>query len=84
MYAIRIINNKLSIEKTGEFFADKGVDVRPFFYPINSHEYLKDIINDDDASYILNNEIIMLPSYPDLSFDKQEYVVSAVEKFVAK
>jgi perosamine synthetase len=83
MYAIRIIGNKLSIKETGEYFLEQGIDIRPFFYPINSHEYLKDVPNDDDVSYVLNREIIILPSYPLLSYEKQVYISLIIENFLS-
>jgi perosamine synthetase len=82
MYAIRIIGNKLSVKETGDYFMEKGVDVRPFFYPVNSHEYLKDIINDDDVSYMLNREVIMIPSSPSLTYEKQLYIGLVIENFL--
>lgn len=82
MYAIRIINNKMSIKETSDFFLDRGVDVRPFFYKITEHAHLKDIVCDDDIPDILNREIIMLPSYPLLSYEKQLYISIIIENFL--
>jgi perosamine synthetase len=82
MYAIRIIGNKLSVKETYDYFIERGIDVRPFFYPINSHEYLKDMVNNDDVSYILNREIIMIPSSPLLTYEKQLYVSLVIENFL--
>jgi perosamine synthetase len=82
IYAIRIINNPLSIDETTNFFSDRGVDIRPFFYPINCHNHLKFIENNDNVSHVLNNEIIMIPSYPTLSYEKQIYVSLVIENFL--
>lgn len=82
MYAIRIIDNKLSIKETTDFFIEKGVDVRPFFYPVEHHEHLKELCVIDNISNILNKEIIMLPSYPTISFEKQLYICLVLENFL--
>ena len=81
IYAIRIINNK-SIEDTTEFFKKNNVDIRPFFYPMNSHHHLKSLKNEDEISYILNKEIIMIPSSPDITFDEQTQVVNVIKLYL--
>jgi perosamine synthetase len=81
IFAIRIINNTKTIIETSNFFKRFNIDIRPFFYPINSHEHLKDISFDDNISDVLNNEIIMIPSSPSITIDTQKYIVSIIEKF---
>ena len=81
IYALRIINNDKTIEETTQFFKDNEIDIRPFFYPINIHTHLKSIKNDDNISYKLNKEIIMIPSSPDITYEEQKRVVETVYKF---
>ena len=84
IYSIQILNNKISINETIKFFSDNNVDIRPFFYPINKHEHLKTITNNDQVSYKLNSEVILIPSSIDITFDEQKYVVDVVSKFISK
>ena len=81
MFAVRLINNDKSIDEINTYFIDNGIEIRPFFYPYYSHNHLKSIINrtnDYSISETLNKHIIMLPSYPELTFQQQEYIVSKI------
>jgi perosamine synthetase len=82
IFAIRIINNKKSIDETNEFFKINNIDVRPFFYPINQHKHLNKIENKDEVSEVLNKEIIMIPSSPNITIKQQTCVVDIIEKFI--
>jgi perosamine synthetase len=82
IFALRIKNNTKSIEETICFFKNNNVDIRPFFYPINYHSHLHEIKNNDEISKILNNEIIMIPSSPNITFEEQQKVVDTILNFV--
>jgi perosamine synthetase len=82
IYALRIVNNTKSVEETSDFFKENNIDIRPFFYPINAHEHLKMVKNDDEISHILNKEIIMIPSSPTITHEEQEYIVNVIKYFV--
>ena len=85
IFAIRIVGKTKSIEETTDFFKSHNVDIRPFFYPYDRHNHLKTIINnsnDTSVSEKLNNKIIMLPSYPELTLHQQEYIASKIIAFV--
>jgi perosamine synthetase len=81
IFTIRLINNNKTIQETVEYFKSNNIDIRPFFYPINKHEHLKEIDFDDVVSDILNKEIIMIPSSPLITLETQKYIVSTIEKF---
>jgi perosamine synthetase len=82
IFAVRLVNNNKSISETMEYFKKMNIDIRPFFYPINSHEHLKEISFEDENSFILNKEIIMIPSSPSLTFETQQYIVSVIREFI--
>jgi perosamine synthetase len=82
IFALRLINNKKTIQETTDFFKSNNIDIRPFFYPINKHGHLKDIVFEDPVSDILNNEIIMIPSSPSITLETQKYVVKIIEIFI--
>jgi len=82
IFAIRIIGNNKSIEETTEFFKIHNVDIRPFFYPINKHGHLTSIQNNDDTSFLLNKEIIMIPSSPTITIYEQKQVINIINLFL--
>lgn len=82
IFPLRILNNKNDIEYLSKYFIANGIDIRPFFYPINYHEHLSEIKFTDEMANILNNEIIMIPSSPDITLFEQKTVVSIIYKYV--
>lgn len=82
IYALRIVDNTKTIEETTQFFKDNNIDIRPFFYPINAHNHLKCIKNNDEASYLLNKEIIMIPSSPTITYQEQKQVINVIYQFI--
>jgi len=82
IYALRIVNNTKTIEETCVFFKENNIDIRPFFYPINAHEHLKMVENNDETSHILNKEIIMIPSSPNITYEEQKLVVDVIYNFI--
>jgi perosamine synthetase len=83
IFAIRIIGNSKTIEETTVFFRDNGIDIRPFFYPINKHTHLSSIENKDASSETLNQQIIMIPSSSKIAIEEQEKVVDIIYKFTS-
>jgi perosamine synthetase len=77
IFSVRIIDNILSIDQLNTLFNENNVEIRPFFYPINSHKHLSDIQFDDSNSILLNKEIIMIPSSPDITIEEQKQVVDS-------
>jgi perosamine synthetase len=82
MMAIRItgINNFSEIY---EFMKEKGVDIRPMFYPMSTHKYLKKYSNpkEEVIAEILSKEGFILPSYPSLTKKDQKYIVKCINEF---
>ena len=86
IFALRIVGNP---DETADFFDAAGIDVRPFFYPIHAHAHLSGLTGDNDAdnvndrvSVLLNKEILMVPSSPDMTLDEQRRVIDTVHKFI--
>lgn len=86
IFALRIVGNP---DETAAFFDANGIDVRPFFYPIHAHAHLAGLTCDnhnhvdDPVSVLLNKEILLLPSSPDMTLDEQRRVIDTVRKFIA-
>ncbi len=83
IFALRIINNSKSIDELTDYFKNNNVDIRPFFYPIEKHDHLKDIKYEyDENSYILNKEVIMIPSSPTITIEEQQHIVDIINKLI--
>ena len=59
----------------------KLVQVRPFFYDITKHSHLKHITNNHKECAIFKYGV-MLPSYPGLEKEKQEYIVNCIKEYL--
>lgn len=82
IFAVRITNNA-SYEKIQLHMNSHGIEIRPMFYPINSHKHLQNIqISDDGVPQILNQECIMIPSSPTLEFNEQKHIVECIESYI--
>lgn len=83
MYGIRIPDNK-SYQKAKTFFDEAGIETRPMFYPMSTHKHLKIYADEleEHNSIILNNEVILLPTYPELTIQEQEYIAEKVKEYV--
>jgi perosamine synthetase len=82
MFVLRLINNTKTIEELNIYFEDNNIEIRPFFYPYYSHKHLLDLPNNTN-NYVcdeLNKNIIMIPSYPELTYEEQEYIVKIIKK----
>lgn len=84
IFAVRIINNHISIEDTNSFFMKNNVEIRPFFYPYDKHYHLQTLKchEDEIKSYQLNKEIILLPSFPEITYEQQNHVVNVLRSFI--
>ena len=82
IFSLRIVGNTKSIEETCSFFNNLEIDIRPFFYPINKHNHLMNIENNDYNSELLNKEIIMIPSSPNITIEEQQKVFDAIYNFI--
>lgn len=73
MFAVRFLSTENDIIT---HFKHHHIDVRPYFYPINSHKHLKEIEYSDPNSEILHRSIIMIPSSPNILYADQQRVVN--------
>ena len=81
IFSIRIKGNNKSIKETTDFFKIHDVDIRPFFYTINKHKHLTNIISNDEISILLNKEVILLPSSPGITFEEQKKIIEVINIF---
>ena len=60
-------------------FCVELIQIRPFFYDIRKHDHLKDIKVDYPE---IENSGIMLPSYPGLKDEQQEYIINCLHEYL--
>ena len=76
-----IIINGIVFKDFERYMNEKLIQIRPFFYDIRKHEHLKDIsVTYEECDRILNG--VMLPSYPNLELEKQEYIINCVKEYL--
>lgn len=64
-----------------KFMNKNNVEVRPFFYDINKHVHLSNIINKNKEILVINNGV-MLPSYPELTNKEQKYIADILKQLI--
>jgi|GEM_PF-984935 len=83
MFGIRIKGN-VSYNKAEKYFTDCGVEIRPMFYDIDYHKHIS--ISKDNRKtkngLLLNDEVIILPSYPTLTLDELQYICNCIKNYV--
>lgn len=79
MYCI-IIDN-LKFKDFENYMNEKLIQIRPFFYDIRKHKHLKDIKCDYQECDVIKKGI-MLPSYPGLELEKQEYISNCIKEYI--
>lgn len=84
MFGIRI-DDSSSYEKKREFFDSRGVETRPMFYPITAHAHLNKIKSMGGITNAkkLNQQCVILPSFPELTQKQVSVVCDAVKSFVS-
>jgi len=61
------------------YMNEKMIQIRPFFYDIRKHDHLKDIKVDYSE---ITNRGVMLPSYPGLKEEQQEYIINCLNEYL--
>ena len=61
------------------YMNEKMIQIRPFFYDIRKHYHLKDIKVDYSE---ITNRGVMLPSYPGLKEEQQEYIINCLNEYL--
>lgn len=63
------------------FLLEKQIQIRPLFYDIRKHKHLQGIkVSQEPLKHIENG--FMLPSYPALTKDQQQYIVNCIKEFI--
>jgi perosamine synthetase len=74
-----IIIHELDFKSFEDYMNEKLIQIRPFFYDIRKHDHFKDIKVDYPE---ITNTGIMLPSYPGLKHEQQEYIINCLKDYL--
>ena len=89
MFGIRLLGNK-SYEEIKRFMDDAGIETRPMFYPMSYHKHLHRDNNrnvarhHEDVAKQLSKEVVVLPSFPELTVVQQDFIIDKVGEYVQK
>lgn len=85
MFGVRVVGSK-GYHHAEAFFNRNKIEIRPMFYPLTAHNYIKNnkniIINNCENAVTLNKECIILPSFPELSKDEQNYIIKTLFDYI--
>lgn len=90
MFGVRVFGN-IDYESAEQYFKAQGIEIRPMFYSILTHNYLlhsADIFGidyrtlDSTNADLLQKECFILPSFPELSVDEQTHIIATVESYL--
>ena len=82
MFGVRLHGSQ-GYEQAREHFYELGVETRPMFYPYTMHKHLK-FQGKTNISDLLNKEVAIFPSYPDLSNREIDYICESIMGFQNK
>lgn len=83
MFGIRFNNLNYDDKKNLELYLYKsGIDTRPMFYEMKKHKYISHISNEDQNSLKLNEQCLIIPSYPQLTNSQVEFISEKIISFV--
>jgi len=68
--------NKLELEL---HLFNNGIDTRPMFYPITSHRHLNHIETKITKAAFLQQQCLILPSYPDITNDQISFICKKIK-----
>jgi perosamine synthetase len=80
MFGVRFLGG-FSYNKAFSYFTGRGIEVRPMFYPMSSHEYLKEYARTEDMAKVLNNQVVIFPSYPGLEYRDLVEITEAIKGY---
>jgi len=79
MFGVRFHRAK-AYSRSNVFFTGRGIDTRPMFYSYKNHSHL-DFVGEDSNAVDINNQVVVFPSYPDLTDDEVDYICGMIKKY---
>ena len=90
MFGIRVVGNT-DYEDAERYFKEQGIEIRPMFYSILTHQHLRHSPSIFGVDYrtlycanadLLQKECFILPSFPELSAAEQTHIIATVESYL--
>jgi dTDP-4-amino-4,6-dideoxygalactose transaminase len=84
MFLVKINSKSYNVQTWNELFLKSGVEIRPFFYCYCQHKHLSDLKCNYNCSlyHYLTDNIILLPSYPELQYEQQVKIIDILAKYL--
>jgi perosamine synthetase len=76
MFGVRF-QELTSYDIAHRFFMEAGIETRPMFYPYTAHSHLN-MRGDDSIARLVNNSVVILPSYGELTDEQIDYICEKV------
>jgi len=84
---ILILNKKITAKELSSKLLKKGIQTRPFFYPMNKQKILSKFIKKDGDKHLNSKHIskygLYLPSYYDLKNDDVKFICNELNDLIA-
>jgi perosamine synthetase len=81
MFGIKLNNGNYN--EAEQFFGSNYIEVRPMFYPIHTHNHLQSVpCEHSNIAEQLNNQCIVLPSYPELQEHEICHIVNTLKQYI--
>jgi dTDP-4-amino-4,6-dideoxygalactose transaminase len=83
MFGCRFLNMDKIQKKLFELYLfESGIDVRPMFYDIKKHTHLKNIKSNTCNAETLQNQCLILPSFPELTKSQIKFITNKIKNFL--
>lgn len=76
-----MILNGINYTDLEQYLLEHGISIRPLFYDIRKHKHLQNLLINYEEEKIFTQGF-MLPSYPELTFEQQEYIINTLIKYI--
>ncbi len=81
-FGLRFVDFDLNKKKDLELYLyEIGIETRPMFYDLTKHKHFSSYELDNTNSVQLNNQCLLLPSYPELTTSQINYITNKIIKF---
>lgn len=73
----------INYDVLNKYMNENGISIRPLFYDLRQHTHLQCLEYKYEPVHIFNHGFF-LPSYPELSYENQLYIINIIIKFLEK
>ena len=77
MFFLIFKNKKYS--EVNKFLIKNGIESRPIFFPLSMHHHINIKIEENNDNFFINENGIILPSYPSLTEKEIKYICDTIK-----